>query len=175
MGWTTNDMRIGMKDAKAAEAAAETIREYVEAKGANYDSLNRANLLKDLHVEGNAIVLEDSYSMYGYDYMKFIPEVCKLIALIGSCSGEAFFASDYGEGSFEINCDGAILTLNSLWYHNGYSESLHCDECREEVVRYDEYEPGKIYICPECGEVVNLTEEYEKYTPEINEITFKIK
>ena len=63
MGWTSNDLRIEMMNAEAAEAAVEAIKNYATANASKYNSLNMANLMNDLDVDGMAIVLEDSYSM----------------------------------------------------------------------------------------------------------------
>ena len=48
-------------------------------------------------------------------------------------------------------------------------------ECGEYVVRLDEYDPSKTYICPECGEEVDLSENYKACAPVINKETIIIK
>ena len=176
MGWTSNDLRIEMMNAEAAEAAVEAIKNYATANASKYNSLNMANLMNDLDVDGMAIVLEDSYSMHCAEYLEFIPEICKLIAEIGTFSGSAFMTSGYGdEGDFEFSCDGDTIRLKSVYYPNGFCEYLCCEECGEDVVLFEEYEEGKIYICPDCGEEIDLSEAYEEHKPEINEIVIKIK
>ena len=62
MGWTSNDLRIEMMNAEAAEAAVEAIKNYATVNASKYDCLNLANLMNDLDVDGMAVVLEDSYS-----------------------------------------------------------------------------------------------------------------
>ena len=176
MGWTSNDLRIEMKSIEAAQAAVEAIRNYVNANASKYESLNTANLMADLSAKNTAVVLYDSYSMHGFDYIEFVPEICKLIAEIGIFSGNAAFLSGYGdEGEFEFSYDGNTISLKSIYYPNGYCESLCCEKCGMDLVSIDEYEEGEIYICPECGEEIDLFDAYEEYKPEIKEITIIIK
>ena len=176
MGWTTNDLRIEMMNNEAAKNAAEAIKNYIAENKATYDSLNMKNFMEDLVVEKNSVIFDESYSMHGWEYMNFVPEICKMLAANASFKGDASCFSGYGdEGSCEFVCENGILNIRTVYYPNGYSEYLTCEECGEDVVLYDEYEAGKIYICPECGEAIDLSKVYENSTPEIKEFTYIAK
>lgn len=176
MGWTSNDLRIEMMNDEAAKSAAEAIKNYVNDNASHYETLNLNNLMTDLLINGSTVVLEDSYSMHGCDYMIFVTEICKVVATVGSFKGEAFYCSGYGdEGSVNFTCDDGMLNLKTICYPNGHCEYLPCEECGEDVIRFDEYKEGKLYICPECGEELDLADVYEEYKPEFNEIVIKIK
>ena len=176
MGWTSNDLRIEMMNNEAAKNAAEAIKNYIAENAAVYETVNMENLMADLTVEDNAVVLEDSYSMHGRNYMTFVPEICKIIAATDSFEGKAYYCSGYGdEGNFEFSCENGVLKMRSVNYPNGYCSHLCCEECGMDVVAIDEYEAGKIYICPECGEEIDLSEAFEEYSPVIVEEEFFIK
>ena len=176
MGWTSNDLRIEMMNNEAAKNAAEAIKNFATANAANYDTLNMDNFMSDLTVEGNSVVLDGSYAMHGWDYMNFVPEICKMIAATESFEGNAEYCSGYGdEGNFEFSCENGVLKMRSVSYPNGYCSHLCCEECGMDVVAIDEYEAGKIYICPECGEEIDLSEAFEEYSPVIAEEEFCIK
>ena len=90
MGWTSNDLRIEMMNNEAAKNAAKAIKNFATANAANYDTLNMDNFMSDLTVEGNSVVLDGSYAMHGWDYMNFVPEICKMIAATESFEGNAW-------------------------------------------------------------------------------------
>ena len=176
MGWTTNDLRIEMMNNEDAKNAAEAIKNFATANAANYDSMNIDNLMADMTIDDNAVVLDCSYFMHGYDYTEFLPEICKMLAAVDSFKGEAYYCSGYGdEGNFKFTCENGILNLRSVCYPNGYCSYLCCEECGEDIIPFDEYEEGKTYICPECGEEIDLAAAYEEYKPEIKEIVFNTK
>lgn len=178
MSWTSNDMRIEMNNTAAANIAIDTIKQYVADHGMKYQSLNYTNLNEDLHIENSVVVLENSSSMDGIDYMTFIQDISKLIAevaFVESFNGNVFYASGYGdEGSIEISYENSILRMRSIDYPNGRCEYLCCEECGENIIPFDEYEENKIYICPECGEEIDLFEIYEEDKPVIEEIIINI-
>jgi hypothetical protein len=91
MGWTSNDLRIEMMNNEAAKNAAEAIKNYIAENAAVYETVNMENLMADLTVEDNAVVLEDSYSMHGWNYMTFVPEICKMLAATASFKGDASY------------------------------------------------------------------------------------
>lgn len=179
MGWTSNDLRIEMKNTEAAVKAAEAIKNYTIANAESYKTLNLQNFLNDLEIEETAVVLNDSYMMHGCDYMEYVPEICRVVAsltCVNTFEGTAFYTSGYGdEGNVEFSFNGSIVKSKSVCYPNGFVECLCCEECGMDVVSIHEYEAGKIYICPECGEEIDLSEAFEEYSPEIVEKEFCIK
>ena len=176
MGWTSNDLRIEMMNNEAAKNAAEAIKNFASANAANYDSMSIDTLMADLTIADNAVVLDCSYFMRGYDYTEFVPEICKMLAATESFKGEAYFIDGTSEEcTFTFSCENGTLKMRSVNYPNGYCSHLCCEECGMDVVAIDEYEAGKIYICPECGEKIDLSEAFEEYSPVIAEEEFCIK
>ena len=176
MGWTTNDLRIEMMNNKAAKNSAEAIKNFATANAANYDSMSIDTLMADLTIADNAVVLDCSYFMRGYDYTEFVPEICKMLAATESFKGKAYFIDGSSEEcTFTFSCDNGTLNLRSVYYPIGYCPTLCCEECGEDIIPFDEYEEGKTYICPECGEEIDLAAAYEEYKPEIKEIVFNSK
>ena len=49
-----------------------------------------------------------------------------------------------------------------------------CPECGEDVVRIEDYVPGKLYVCPDCGEEVDLADAYEESAPIIKKDIIQI-
>ena len=73
----------------------------------------------------------------------------------------------YAEGWIEGNYTDGTMRIETTYYPEGYCEYVSCPECGEDVVRLDEYEPGKKYICPDCGEEIDLSKMYADCAPVI--------
>ena len=111
--------------------------------------------LADMTIADNAVVLDCSYFMRGYDYTEFVPEICKMLAAAESFKGEAYFIDGSSEEcTFTFSCDNGTLNLRSVYYPIGYCPTLCCEE---------------------CGEEIDLAAAYEEFKPEIKEIVFNTK
>ena len=44
----------------------------------------------------------------------------------------------------------------------------------EEIVSMEEFEKGKTYVCPDCGEECELDDEYDEALPQKDSITITI-
>ncbi len=173
----TNTMKVTLKDAATASNALEIMASRL-AVGFECDSCYKAapaDLMKqNLIVRGNDVVLPEDFGCYLPDDAETV--ICALMLdLAKHLSSEAFtcdsyHASDYDENEVAIRYVDGELKVHAVYYPEGYVEFLRCSECCAQVVRIEEYEEGKTYICPECGEELDLS----KQAPVLTEKTFKI-
>lgn len=84
-------------------------------------------------------------------------------------------ADTYAEGWLDGSFTNGTLELTNTYYPEGYCEFVSCPECGEFVIGLDEYDPSKTYVCPHCGEEVDLTKQYEFCKPDIKRETVKIR
>ncbi len=138
-----------------------------------YDD-NVSELFADsLYLDDNDLVNEE-YCLSSDDFMKVAATVVKAIAASLKTANFTFdcVSSDsYAESCVEGCFENGLLTINTTYFPDGYSEFLACPECGEDVVRTEDYDPSKTYICPDCGEEVDLSNE----APVITKETFEIK
>lgn len=176
MGWTTNELRIEMKNANTAAIAAEAIRNYVNTNASDYESMVVNTFMKDLSVDGNAVVLEASFSMRGWDYMVFVPEICKVVAglrMVDSFVGNAFCEGGYNDfGSVQMTYENGTLHTKSIFFPEG--DEFLCPEDGCFVCCYEDLTEDGTYICEECGEEF-AAEDLIGEMPEIVENTWEIK
>lgn len=170
-------MKITMKTAEAAVTAKEILRAQLE-KGFDFDENYRYNpaqeMVAALKLCGNEISLPE-------DFAGYIPEDAKKVGIVlaeklaasvaGSFTYEVVATSDYDELWIDAQCDGNNLCIETTYYPCGFCETLDCEECGEAIISLEEYEEGKIYVCPECGEEIDLSESYSQLAPEIEKKT----
>ena len=77
--------------------------------------------------------------------------------------------NDYTDGHFEAAYENGLLSIKYTYYPSGDCY-LYCPECDEVCITMDEYEEGKIYICAECGEEIDVSE----WAPIVTEKALKI-
>jgi predicted RNA-binding Zn-ribbon protein involved in translation (DUF1610 family) len=51
---------------------------------------------------------------------------------------------------------------------------MYCPECGEYEVLFENYEEGKMHICPKCGEEVDWDAEYADQKPIVEKYSYKI-
>ena len=176
MSYTMNELRIEMKNAYIAEIAADAVRNYVNNNSSTYESMAPSTLMQDLSIDGNAVVLNGSFSMRGWDYMVFVPEICKAIATLNAVEsfiGTASCESGYNDfGSVQMNYENSTLHIKSVYFPEG--DEFLCPEDGCFVCRYEDLTENGTYICEECGEEFSA-EDLIGEMPEIMENTFEIK
>ena len=177
----TNTITITMENNEAATTALETIKK-VLCSG-NYSEGYRINtaekLANDLQIKGAKIVQEE-YNEYftPEDINSVIEDVLKAIAKIDgvhSFECEVFTDSTYSEDEFEATYKNGLLKIKDTYYPSGCWEYLCCPECGEDVIRLEEFDPNKEYVCPVCGEVINLKKAYEENAPVLEEKEYVIR
>ena len=169
-----NDLTITFTNEADAQNAKTIAVNTIKAMSIpGYDD-NVSELFADsLYLEDNDLVNEE-YCLSSDDFMNVAATVVKAIAaslktanFTFDCVSSDSYTESWVEGCFE----NGLLTINTTYFPSGYSEFLGCPECGEDVVRTEDYDPSKTYICPDCGEEVDLSNE----APVITKETFEIK
>ena len=171
-----NSLKITLKNKKTAAAALEIMKTRLIAgfdcdKG--YKRVPSMLMYDALEVKKNTIVLADDFGCYTpEDAEKVIPELMQDLAARLSTEAFTFDAcnsSDYDEGWIEGCCENGELKIKTTYFPSGYG-NLYCQECDSLIAAMDDYEEVKTYICPECGEEIDLSD----WLPVITEKTFQI-
>ena len=171
-----NTMKVTMKNENAAAAALEIMKTRLTA-GFDCDKGYKRNpsmLMHDaLEVIDNTIVLPEEFGCYTHeDADKVIPELMQDLA--AHLSTEVFTfdvrnSSDYDEGWIEGSYANGKLKVKTTYFPSGYC-NLYCQECDKLIATMSEYEDNNTYICPECGEEIDLSD----WAPVTTEKTFQI-
>ena len=170
-----NSMRITLKNEEAAAAALRIMKDCLSTGFAcdkDYKHSPSALMQENLAQESTSVVLPDGFGC-------LTPEDAQtaLVELLQSLAGNTdepftctiFNDSDYSQSEITADYGGKAMKVKTVYYPNGFVETLCCDECGMDVVAIDEYQDGQTYICPECGEEVDLSEAYEENKPVITE------
>ena len=176
-----NEITFTMENNKAANTALKVMRKVLNtgdySKG--YSENTATELANDLYVEGNKVLADD---MKGYftpvDIMQVVEDLLKAVAAnenIHEFECESLNDSTYDESRIEATYKDGILKRKETYYPSGWLEFLCCDECGEEFVSIEDFTPNKEYVCPECGAVMFLDEQYESVAPVVEEKEFIIQ
>ena len=115
---------------------------------------------KTLTTNGLAFLSEDLIKAFT-KIVKALAEAMPTAEFTFSAHGEDTYTESFIKGSYT---DGS-LEINTIFYPEGFAEFFTCPECGEALVRYDECDPSKPYVCAECGETVDLHETYNNCSP----------
>ena len=173
----TNSVKITMKNNEAAVKALEILRNRLDA-GFEVDKIYRRNpsqMMRDaLKVVENTVVLpEDFGCCVTEDAESVMFELIQNLAenLGNDCfTWEGWDSNDYTDGEFDARYENGLLNIKYTYYPSGAGTTVWCAECDEEIIHMDDFEEGKTYVCPECGEVIDMTE----YAPVVTEKTIQI-
>lgn len=172
-----NELTITLRTNKTAAIALEIMRTRLSAGfdcDKKYNDVPSVKMMDDLEVDGRTITLPHNSGYYfPKDAEIVIGELLKCLAegLSGknfTCKNQNY--SDEDMNDIEAQCKNGVLKVKTIYYPMGYIEFFHCEECGATVVWLDEYEEGETYICPDCGEVVDLSNQM----PEVTEKTFRV-
>lgn len=159
----TNTMKITLKNNTVANKALEILRSRLSAGFAADNGYRRSpsQIMSDaLEVVDNTIVLPEDFGCYITEDAEGV--MYELIQNLAENIGENAFVvenwnqNDYTDGEFEAKYENGLLSMKHIYYPSGYC-TLFCEECDVELATMEEYEEGKIYICPECGEEIDLS------------------
>ena len=175
----TNQTKVIFTNAEAASKAKEIAAQVIASVEDNYFYLNGIkNTIRNLSINDNALCLpEDEGELASSDLLEIMTEVVKAIAEQLPSENFTFDVNGYDcytEGWLEGKYEDGTLEIKSTYFPLGYIDTLVCPECEEVIVALDDYIPGKKYICPECGEELDLSEEYKEIAPIITVTSLKI-
>lgn len=178
MGWTYNEMKIEMKNAKEAEKAIEIIKEFMIANST--ESMNVELFNESIYVDERTIMVEESYSMRCTDHFELIPLMCKAIAEAnpsGAFKGTAYASSSYPDDTLhQFSFKDNTLEINSWYFPNGDMYYCPDEDCCGFVCHYEDFEADEdgVFVCEECGTEYKFSE-LEGDLPEIIKKTYIIK
>ena len=176
----TNTITITMENNETANTALSVIKK-VLCTGDYTDGYSKnpaERLANDLQVKGAQIVQEE-YNGYftPEDISSVFIDVLKAIAELDSIhkfACDVYTFSTYAEDEIEATYENGLLKIKETYYPCGYTEYLPCPECGEDAVRLEDYDPSKEYVCPECGAIMNLEEQYKEHAPVVEETEYSI-
>ena len=175
-----NVIRIMMENNEVANTALDMIKKVLCSGdfSRNYRNNTAEILANDLQVKGSQIIQEDYKSYFIVEDIDAVMEsVLKAIAgleIVREFKCDVISESTYSEGEFEASYKNGLLKIKNTYYPCGHWEYLSCPVCGEDIVRLEDFDPSKEYICPKCGEVVDLRDEYEETVPCVEEKEFFI-
>ena len=160
----TNAVKIILKNNNSATNALNILRSRLNT-GFSVDEIYRtkpSQMMRDaLEVVENTIVLPENFGCYITEDAENI--MFELIQHLAKNLGRSSFtwdswdSNDYTDGHFEAEYENGLLKIKHTYYPSGDC-SLCCSECGEMSITMNEYEEGKIYICAECGEEIDVSE-----------------
>ena len=176
-----NNIKFSMENSEAANTALAAIKKVLYA-----GDYSRGYMINTAEKLANSLLVKDSQivpkELDGYFTVEDIYEVAKDIVIavahidsILAFECEVNSVSTYTDGEFEASYKDGLLRIKEVFYPSGYYESVPCPECGSNVVRIEDYVPNRTYICPECGEEVDLSKMYDEVVPIITEENFEIK
>ena len=173
----TNTVKITLKNNESATKALEILRNRLNAGfeiDKNYKRNPSLSMSEALEVIDNAIELPEDFGCYITEDAENV--MFELIRHLAENMGNLEFAwngwnsNDYTDGHFEAEYAQGLLNIQYTYYPSGAGTTVWCAECDEEIIHMDDFEEGKTYVCPECGEVIDMTE----YAPVVTEKTIQI-
>ena len=170
-----NKMNIEMADNAAAQKAFEILKETL-ANG-NYDTDYRCEpsikLFEAITINKNTLSLSGDDGFYTpEDMMNVAADVFTAIATDLKnefVRGSVFTDSTYADSEITAIVDVGKVIISTTYYPMGFVESLVCDDCGEEIVSLQDFDPNKEYVCPECGETLDLQSQYDEVIPQTTE------
>lgn len=175
-----NEMMVTMRTAKMAEKAMEILKDRLTA-GFDCDEDYKNNpysifrcdedcgnnpsqrLIKDLTIDGRVIKVPFDCGYYiPTDAMTVMCELADTLAKNFEKNTFTLFnqnMSDYDMSRVEASFKKGVLDIQTTYYPNGFLGDYYCLKCGAVVVYAEDYVEGNTYICPECGEEIDLSDQ----------------
>ena len=155
---------------KAMNVAKAVLADNGNTYDRNYARTPSQFMSDELEVKKNKLILSGYCGFYvPEDTEAVLTDIFKEIAKTmptETFTFESYTDSTYSDIDIEGNYINGTLTINSIYYPCGYVEYLRCPECCEEILSLEEYDPEKKqYVCPECGETIDLAKVFEDMNP----------
>ncbi len=174
MEFFTNDFTVTFTNAAAANKAKQIADETFRAL--RYDLYSKQPSIR----AANSLTIEDDVTLtfeeICFDSLDLLDASSKVIKALACGMKEETFefyvrgSDTYTDGWIEGNYLNGVLDMTNTFFPEGYSTYLHCYECGAEVVLMEDYDPNATYVCPECGEEIDLS----SAAPDIERETIKI-
>ena len=161
-----NDLKITLRTNKVAVKALEIISQRLSLGfdcDCNYDDAPSTQMMKELYVTDRVVTFPSNSNLFAPEDMCEVVSVLlkdlaeSIEAKTFSCRCSASSEDDYCiiDATYKKN----ELSVEYTYYPVGPCEKYYCDSCGAFIIFEDEYEAGKTYICPDCGEEVDLTKQ----------------
>ena len=174
-----NTFKLTMENGKAANTALKMIKKVFTDSEERRGNCPKS-FADNLAIEGSEIILTDEYGCFFYpeETVDVFENVLKAIAKRKGIQRFECTSSnqcDCSANDFEASYENGTLRIKNTYYPSGWYDSLDCPECCEEIMRLEDYASEKEYICPYCGEVIDLSKVYEEVAPIVEEKEFIIQ
>ena len=108
------------------------------------------------------VILSRKCYLTASDALEFFVDLLKRI---GDSVGDYKFSvsnnDTYEDSYIEAQKENGVLTIDTVYYPEGYCDSAECEECSFEVTDRAEWDGSPVAICPVCGTEINLKEIFE--------------
>lgn len=157
-----NDFTVTFTNTAAASMAKHIADECLRTNNfSNYTSLPTNLAADSLNIKNDVTLTYEEICFDSSDLLDASNAIIKAIAY--GMKDEDFELSVWGsdtytESSMVGKYRNGVLEITSVFYPAGYCEYLVCDECDEEIVSVEDYDPNKTYVCPECGEELDFSD-----------------
>ena len=105
------------------------------------------------------VILSRKCYLTASDALEFFVDLLKRI---GDSVGDYKFSvsnnDTYEDSYIEAKKENGVLTIDTVYYPEGYCDSAECEECSFEVTDRAEWDGSPIVKCPECDAEVDLAE-----------------
>ena len=125
------------------------------------DNLYLYNQEMEFYLEINIynVILSRKCYLTASDALEFFVDLLKRI---GDSVGDYKFSvsnnDTYEDSYIEAQKENGVLTIDTVYYPEGYCDSAECEECSFEVTDRAEWDGSPIVKCPECGAEIDLAE-----------------
>ena len=165
-----NLLEIKLRTNSIATAALEILKTRLSSGFScdrDYENNPSVRMQNDLILDDKTIRLPKLWENDGYYLPKDAEAVMfELLQYLAEHINEKTFScknknyssdDDYSEVNAQYK--KGVLEIDSIYYPRGYCEELYCEECHEIIVDLEEYEEDETYICPECEEPCDFSEQ----------------
>ena len=139
------NLKMTMENKSQAIKAAEMIAE-IAAKRTPESPNELKNFLECVDVKRNMVIVDDSCSLWENTFLEMLPEIIRACAALTNQKYEVLAwhnSCNCGySATIEAERSGNALNMRTVVSENGDG---FCEECGEQIVCYDEYDPDETY------------------------------
>ena len=171
-------MNIQFKNNKAAQDGTEVVKKVLRSNAADEIEKRYAEMLiNEMNITEDEISVDNCCC---FDSSEFDDNMFSIIkALANTYKDEDFeFESNYSSCNCGYECfidaeyENGTLTIKSVGGESFYG---WCEECGGLEIYFEDYDPSKTYICPDCGRILKEEDLFPDGVPTWETETIKIK